>query len=497
MSHVTVASGRGTVVVWFRRDLRLDDHPALADAAASARRVLPLFVLDPAILEGRHASPARAWFLGRSLQALDAELRARGSALVVRTGRPDVVVPRVAAEVRAEAVLASREITPLGRRRDRAVAEALAEDGRTFHARSGLLLAEPDRLVSQSGDPYVVFTPFWRALGRHERRSPLDAPRELPPLPPGIGDAPLVLPAALAGSSPVADAPEPGEAAAHRRLGAWLREGIEGYAQDRDRLDLQGTSRLSQDLHFGLLSPLRVEAAAAATGGAGSEAFRRQVAWREFYHHLLYHRPEVARGALDPRFTAAFRAEADDPHAVASWREGRTGIPAVDAGMRQLAAMGWLHNRGRLVVASFLTRHLLVDHRVGEAHFMRHLIDGDVASNGGGWQWSAGVGTDAQPWFRIFNPVLQGRRFDPQGRWVRHWVPELERLPDEWVHAPWLMPPDAAEAAGFRPGADYPHPIVDLAEARARALDAFRRALGQHQGQAGRAGRAGQAGRAG
>jgi deoxyribodipyrimidine photo-lyase len=475
MAHVTSPSGSGTLVVWFRRDLRLDDHPALVEAASRGRRLLPLFVLDPALLEGRFASPARAWFLGRSLRALDAELRALGSALVVREGRPEDVVPRMASQVHAEAVLVTREVGPYGRARDRRVAAALAAEGRSLHARSGLLLAEPERLIGDRGSPYLVFTPFWRALARHPHRVPLDRPLSLPPLPAGMGEEPLVLPAALPGRSPVIDAPEPGEPAARQRLASWLSGGIAGYASGRDRLDTDGTSRLSQDLHLGLLSPIRVDAEAAATGTQGADAFRRQLAWREFYHHLLFHRPEVAHRPLDGRYSSVFRGEADDPEAVAAWREGRTGIPAVDAGMRQLAATGWLHNRARLVVASFLTRHLLMDHRVGEAHFMRHLLDGDVASNGGGWQWTAGVGTDAQPWFRIFNPVLQGQRFDPEGRWVRRWIPELGEVPAEWLHTPWLAPPGVAPP-GVRAGTDYPAPIVDLAVARARALEAFRRA---------------------
>ena len=263
--------------------------------------------------------------------------------------------------------------------------------------------------------------------------------------------------------------------AARRRLRAWVDSGVERYHERRNHLEGTGTSRLSQDLHLGLLSVTEVEAACDGPG-AGPEAYRRQLAWREFYHHLLWHRPELASAPFQPRFGSLFRSEPEDPEAVLAWREGRTGIPVVDAGMRQLAATGWLPNRARLIVASFLTRHLLIDYHVGEDHFMHHLVDGDLANDNGGWQWTAGVGTDAQPWFRIFNPVLQGQRFDPDGSYVRRWLPELATVADARIHDPWTMTPNEAQAAGVVVGADYPAPIVDLAEARSRALTAFRAA---------------------
>jgi deoxyribodipyrimidine photo-lyase len=269
--------------------------------------------------------------------------------------------------------------------------------------------------------------------------------------------------------------PEPGEAAAHRRLRDWVVGGLCDYGQQRDRLDGEPTSHLGADLHFGTLSPIQVESAALEIGESAAP-FVRQLAWREFYHHLLFHRRTAADPLAGERFRTVFRVEADDPEAVSAWRAGRTGIPSVDAAMRQLLATSWLSNRARLIVASFLTRHLLMDYRIGERHFLRHLIDGDVANNRGGWQWTAGVGVDPQPWFRIFNPVLQGRRFDPDGAWVRRWVPELTGLPDRHIHAPWDMPEADAAAAGVHLGETYPRPIVDLGEARARARAAFRAA---------------------
>ena len=451
----------GTTIVWFRRDLRIHDHPALVDAIANADRVVPLFVLDPGLLRGRWPSANRASYLLGSLHALDAQLRAIGGYLVVRSGDPSVVVPQVAVEVTADAVLVTREVGPYGRRRDRAVAAALATRGQTFHARRGLLLAEPESVRTAQGGHYTVFSPFWRALGALDRRQVLGAPEAMamPDLEPGRLPDPVPTTAQL---------PAPGEVAARERLDRWIGGGLDAYHERRDELSGAGTSHLGADLHLGTISVTEADTAAAARPGPGSDAWRRQLGWREFYHHLLAHRPELAMESFRPTLTSAFRSESDDPMAVSAWRDGRTGVPVVDAAMRQLLATGWISNRGRLVVASFLTRHLLIDHRVGEDHFMAHLVDGDLANDNGGWQWTAGVGTDAQPWFRIFDPIRQGARFDPDGRYVRRWIPELADVPDEHIHAPWLAP------GGPPPG--YPEPIVDLRWARERALAAFREA---------------------
>lgn len=449
-----------TAVVWFRRDLRLADHPALAEAVEHARAVVPLFVLDERLLTA--SAPARTWYLQGALHELDASLRGRGSGLLVRAGDPAVVVPAIAHEVGAEIVLASRDVTPLSHRRDAAVAAGLEADGRRLSLRGGLLLAEPETMLTSSGRPYQVFTPFWKALQRDGRRPPLPPPARVP-TPPNVvlgEDVPDPGPAPLPGL------PRPGEAAALERLHGWSSLGLGGYGAGRDVLSGTGSSHLGADLHFGTLSPRQVEASAMESG-LEATPFVRQLAWREFYHHLLFSEREGPSMPAKP-LLRAFRAESDDPDAVDAWYEGRTGIPVVDASMRQLSATGWMSNRARLVTASFLTRHLLMDYRVGERHFMRHLVDGDVANNRGGWRWTAGVGADAQPWFRIFNPVRQGQRFDPDGRWVRKWVPELEGVPDRFVHDPWNAP-DAPISYS---------PIVDLAEGRARALAAFRSATG-------------------
>jgi len=447
-----------TVVLWFRRDLRLHDHPALHEAVERARAVVPLFVLDERLLEP--AAPARAWFLRQTLRELDASLRARGSGLLVRRGDPGEVVPAVAREAGADVVLASRDVTPLSHRRDAAVSAALEEEGRHLALRSGLLLAEPETMLTAAERPYQVFTPFWKVLRRQPRREVLPAPAQV-----------TTPPTTLAGTAvpdteraPVPGLPRPGEAAAAERLREWVSHGLDTYGADRDVLAGTGSSHLGADLHLGTLSPLQVEDAAVASGQE-AEPFARQLGWRDFYHHLLFHRRHGPTVPDDP-LMRAFRVEADDPEAAAAWYEGRTGIPVVDASMRQLSATGWMSNRARMVTASFLTRHLLLDYRIGERWFMRHLVDGDVANNRGGWQWTAGVGADAQPWFRIFNPVRQGQRFDPDGTWVRQWVPELEGVPDRFVHDPWNAP---------EPPPDY-QPIVDLKAGRERALAAFRSA---------------------
>ncbi len=463
--------------MWFRRDLRVTDHPALNEAVEQARRVVPLFVLDDRLTVGVSSSAARAWFMAGSLAALDEALRERGSGLLVRAGRPEDVVPQVARETGADVVLVSRDVTPFSHRRDRAVAAALARDDRLLLARPGLLLVEPEAALTAAGRPYGVFTPFWRSVAAAPRRSLLPAPARVPTPPdlrPAGGRPTPGLPGT--GRPPLAELPAPGEPAARQRLLRWVSGALARYGAERDHLAGAGTSRLGQDLHFGLLSPLQVEEAALAAAGGSATPFVRQLAWREFYHHLLFHRRTARERTAESPIMAAFRPEAADPEAVAAWREGRTGIPVVDAAMRQLAATGWLSNRARLVVASFLTRHLLIDYRVGEAHFLRQLIDGDVANNVGGWQWTAGVGADPQPWFRIFNPQLQGERFDPDGAWVRRWVPELAGVPAGRVHAPWQMDRAAARRAGVVPGESYPEPIVDLAFGRERALAAFRAA---------------------
>jgi len=468
-------------VVWFRRDLRLHDHPALTEALRSGGHVAPLFVFDPALLGGRFACPNRAWFLLGAVRALAASLEALGSRLSVRVGRPADVVPAFARDVEARIVIVSRDYAPYGRSRDRAVAGALGAQGIAFRAKRGVLIHEPEELTGPGGGSPRVFTPFLRRWEQLELRSILPAPATVPAAGPWPASHELDA-SGLGIGAPTAERshlPEVGEIAARERLDAWLAgapdHGPAAYARTRNDLaDPAGTSRLSYDLRFGVLSPVEVATRALAVdgGGEGSRRFVSELAWRDFYAHVLWHEPRVAREPFLEQFRGIEPPGADD-EAVAAWRAGRTGYPIVDAAMRQLSAMGWMPNRARMIVASFLTKDLLTDWRVGEAHFMRHLLDGDPASNLGGWQWAASVGTDAQPYFRVFNPVTQGERFDPDGLYVRRWLPELAAVPAGRIHAPWTMTPGEQAVARCTIGTDYPHPIVDHADARRRALAWF------------------------
>ena len=490
-----------TAVLWFRRDLRLHDHPALANALAQADRVAPLFVLDPALIAGRWRSPNRTSFMLASLAELAASLEAAGSVLVVRVGRPEEVVPAFAQEVGARAVHVSRDYAPYGRARDERVAEALRQAGVPLHATRGNLIHEPEDLATRTGTPYRVFGPFHRAWSTLSVRTPLAAPTSIPTDPflaraepttvtaigrifpwlDALGERGVGAAEVESLASPTADpslVPDPGESAARLRLARWTRAAgdrpprVVDYQRGRDLLGTDGTSRLSQDLRWGLLSPVEVLTRVLPAGpGPGVHGFVAELAWRDFYAHVLWHDPGSARRATRRAYDLV--PWRDDEVGIAAWTGGRTGFPVVDAAMRQLAATGWMHNRARMIVASFLTKDLLVDWRVGEAWFMRHLLDGDPASNNGGWQWAASTGTDAQPYFRVFHPVAQGRRFDADGAYVRRWVPELGGVPLEYLHAPWTMPDVTQTAAGCRIGLDYPAPIVDHRDARRRAIEAY------------------------
>ena len=457
-------------VAWFRRDLRLHDHPALTAALAEADAVVPLFVLDDALLTGRWPAPNRVWFMRESVAALSGALAERGAALRILRGRPADVVPAFAREIGATDVFLTRDATPYGRARDRAVAERAEGLGVAVHAKRGLYVHEPDEVVSREGRPFAVYGAFRRAWEASPRRAVLAAPDRVPGPSGSGGLRPDPVPPVAAPTANPALIPAPGESAARERLARWLERDVEAYADARNRLDLDGTSRLSQDLRFGLLSPVEVVERAEGPGD-GRRVFVSEVAWREFYAHVLWHHPRVARESF--RTDLAGLPWRTDAAPWEAWRDGRTGYPVVDAAMRQLRASGFVHNRARMIAASFLVKDLLLDWRMGEAEFMRHLVDGDIASNNGGWQWTASTGTDPQPYFRVFNPVLQGRRFDPDGGYVRRWVPELRRVPAAMIHAPWLMSGTEQAAAGCRIGIDYPAPIVDHAGARERALAAY------------------------
>ena len=453
-----------TSVLWLRRDLRRRDHPALA-AASEEGPVLPLYVADPRTAA---TSPVR-W---KGLKGVLEELRGSyDGALVVRVGDPARVVPEVAREVRASAVHVTPDFTPGGVRADEQVAAALSgepADTKTTSTGRGPTIPlvatdsayaiAPGGVRTQVGTPYRVFTPFLRAWREHG----------WPPPQPDAAGVRFVrgvesqeLPA-----GPETDAVPnaAGEASALARWASFLDDGLERYGTERDRPDLDGTSRLSAALRWGSVHPRTLLADLARHRGAGAEKFVAELAWREFYADVLAHRPASGWADLNPLPGLRYDRE-DDPEVaprIEAWRQGRTGFPLVDAGMRQLLATGWMHNRVRMVVASFLVKDLHVWWPIGAAHFRTHLADYDLASNSQGWQWVAGTGTDAAPYFRVFNPVAQGLRFDPAGDYVRRWVPELRHLAGAWAHEPWRA------ADGYRCG--YARPIVDHADERAEAL---------------------------
>jgi deoxyribodipyrimidine photo-lyase len=467
------------VIWWVRQDLRLCDNAALSAALATGAPVLPVFVLDDDSAGAWAPGGASRWWLHGSLAALSAALAARGAPLVLRRGDSRKVIPALAEETGAQAVFAGRMYEPWARQRDRDVAALLSERGVRIEGFRTALLFEPWEIRTTTGGPYGVYTPFSRACFT------ASAPAQPTP-PPARIPAPASVPASdrledwqLRPSRPdwaggLREAWQPGEAGASARLEAFLASALHRYESLRNRPDLPGTSCLSPHLHWGEISPASVWHAAVASGaaqGASVEAFLRELLWREFSHHLLWHRPEMPEAPLKPAF-AAFPWR-NDPAALRAWQKGRTGYPIVDAGMRQLWHSGWMHNRVRMITASFLVKHLLIPWQEGAAWFWDTLVDADLAANSASWQWVAGCGADAAPYFRIFNPILQGAKFDPEGNYVRRWVPELARLPADLIHRPWEAQPLALAEAGVTLGRTYPWPIVEHAAARARALAAL------------------------
>ncbi|MFO0963307.1 MAG: deoxyribodipyrimidine photo-lyase [Phycisphaerales bacterium] len=478
-------------LLWYRQDLRVQDHPAL-HAAAERGPVLPVFCWHPAGEGAWAPGGASRWWLDRSLRALARSLAERGAALEVQAGDPAAALVALARASGARRVHASRRSEPAAVREQERVADALAEAGIELQLFDGHLLHPTDAVRTQGGMPYRVFTPFWRAcLARGEPGAPLPAPARLgtrageaAARAVAVADAAidaLGLRPTIPWDAGMQAAWQPGEAGAAALLERFVAGAMRGYAQERDFPATPGTSRLSPHLHFGELSPRQVWHAtgAGARGGAGAstaaragaDKFRSELGWREFAHHVLANIPRTAEEPLRTEFRRfPWRT---DPAALRAWQRGRTGYPLVDAGMRELWTTGIMHNRVRMVVASFLVKHLLLDWRHGAQWFWETLVDADLANNTLGWQWASGCGADAAPYFRIFNPVTQGEKFDPQGAYVKRWVPELAALPAACLHAPWEAPPLALAAAGVELGRTYPAPIVDHAAARARALAAL------------------------
>ena len=474
-----------TVLHWFRRDLRVADNTALSRAARDAERVVPVFVLDDYYAEdpdeGEHVGPARFRFLRESLEELAASLPRLGGRLVVRRGPAARALPELLRETGADAVYANVEIGPHAEERDRAAAAALEAAGARLRLLPDALLVEPDAIATAAGEPYTVFTPFSRKWLAAEKRNPEPEPASLDtPQLPGI---PLAAVRSWRSLERDPLAPPGGESAARNLVRTFFGAKAARYAEDRERPAVTGTSRLSPHLHFGTISPRTVRAAAEEAwagederGRASVERFVLELAWREFFHHVLFHFPRVARESFRQELDAL--AWKDDERALAAWKAGRTGYPLVDAAMRELSGTHWMHNRARMVAASFLTKDLHVHWRHGERWFAHELADADLANNNGGWQWAAGSGTDAAPYFRIFSPVRQSQRFDPDGAYIRRHVPELASVPVERIHEPWTMTSAEQARAGCRIGVDYPSPIVDHDAERRVALAMWKAASG-------------------
>jgi deoxyribodipyrimidine photo-lyase len=464
------------IVVWFCNELRLSDHPALTEAAETGAPILPLYILDDETPGRLRMGGASRWWLHGSLAALDKELKRHGGRLLVRKGNPADVLSALLAETGASAVHATRAYEPWEKELKKAIAAACKARGGELRIFSGRLLFEPEAIK-----PYRVFTPFWKAcLAADLPRAPLPAPKRM-----SFAEAKSVsledlslLPTRPDWAGGLRETWQPGEAQAQVRLGNFIDRHLANYAEDRSRLDIDATSRLSPHLHFGEISPNQAwhaVAHATAREGAsvdpGAVAYLRELCWREFSYHLLHRFPNMPSEPLRPEF-ADFPWR-DDQAARAAWQSGETGYPVVDAAMRELWHTGFMPNRARMIVASFLVKHLLIPWQAGADWFLDTLVDADLANNSASWQWVSGCGTDAAPYFRIFNPVLQGAKFDPDGDYVRRWIPELSRLPAADIHAPWEAPPLALAKAGVELGKTYPRPVVDHAKARAGALAAF------------------------
>ena len=471
-----------TSIFWFRNDLRLADNPGLNDALSAADHTALVYVLDDAAAGDWAPGGASRWWLHYSLQSLGKAIAARGGKLLLRRGDSRKIIPKLAADLKASEVHAARAFEPWAKAQQHAIDAALGSAKIAFHLHSSSHLFEPERIKTKTGGIYGVYTPFSRACFE---QSPGDttkaAPARLSAAEHGASDKLddwELLPTRPDWAGGLRAAWEPGEAGAAKRLGRFLKHAIAGYKAGRDIPAEDATSGLSPHLHFGEISPVKLWHAASGTKEAktGVETFLRELIWREFAAYLLWHHPEMPEQPLRREF--ANFPWAKDKKSLVAWQRGQTGVPIVDAGMRQLWQTGWMHNRMRMVCASFLIKHLLIPWQQGEAWFWDTLVDADLPANSLNWQWVAGCGPDAAPYFRIFNPVLQGHKFDPEGAYVRRFVPELADLPDKYIHAPWEADAKVLAAANLTLGKTYPHPIIGLAEGRERALSAYKEITG-------------------
>ncbi len=474
-------------IVWFRKDLRLSDNPALHAAVARAEPVLCLFVLDDAVDGALPVGGAAKWWLHHSLTHLSRALEEIGGRLILRSGPASKIVPDLAQETGAGAVYWNRCYEPDAIARDKALKTDLNSAGVDACSFNGSLLYEPWEVKTKAGGAFGVFTPFWkaeRALG--DPPAPVAAPKSLGTFAGDWGGESLsdwnLLPTRPNWAKAFSDHWQPGEEGARVRLGEFLDDVVATYSDTRNSPAVDGTSRLSPHLAFGELSPREVwhlsleEARRSPSKESGIWSFLREIGWRDFNHNLLFNNPDIPAENYNRKFDA-FPWQKDND-AFDAWCRGRTGYPMVDAGMRELWQTGFMHNRVRMVAASFLIKHLLIDWRAGEAWFRDTLLDADLANNTTNWQWVAGSGADAAPFFRIFNPIGQGEKFDPDGRYVRRWVPEIADLPDKYLMKPWEAPEDMRREAGIELGETYPRPLVDHAKARARALEAYEEVKG-------------------
>lgn len=476
-----VSKHHKTSLYWFRRAVRLDDNYGLTAVVAHSENVIPVFVLDPAILTQGTTGPARTRFLFDALRDVDQSLRKIGGRLIVRYGKPEEELARLVQETGATGLYFGREVEPYGQERDKRVTHKMKDLGVTVETFADHLLTEPGDVMTKVGTPYSVFTPYKRVWLEQPIDKPVAAPKHLktpedlhsealPELPKLVG---------VAGELDQEPLVQGSEAEGRKWLDKFLDRCLRDYDAERDFPSHEGTSRLSAYLRSGVLSVRRVFAdvqkvrAATPTGKrTGADTFLSELAWRDFYYQILFHYPHVAGHAFKPAYDGLQWENRDE--FFDAWCQGKTGYPFIDAAQRQMNRQAWMHNRARMATASFLCKDLLCDWKRGQDYFMQKLIDGDLAPNNGGWQWAAGTGTDAQPFFRIFNPVSQGEKFDPDGTYVKTWCPELSKVPAKYIHSPWKLSVAEQEYAGCVLGRDYPHPIVDHKTQREKALNLYR-----------------------
>ena len=468
------------VVLWIRHDLRLTDHPAFHAAAQLNLPIYPVFIWSPDEEGDWSPGSAHKWWLHYALEAFQAALKKQGLPLILRKGASLEEIQQLCEETGADTVYWNARYEPSGQQVDADVLHELSESGITVKTFESQLLHNPDAIKTGSGNHYQVFTPFWKKLQEEMQvESPLPVPdisdQHIPESPlSSLSVAALNLLPSIDWAAGLRETWKPGEAQAKKRLELFIDQSLKSYPEQRDYPYDDGTSLMSPYLHHGEISPRTIWHFVREKGASHQDAatsYLREIAWREFSYHLIHHFPETPIKNLKSKFDA-FPWSSDEA-ALEKWQKGKTGYPIVDAGMRQLWHTGWMHNRVRMIVASFLTKHLLLPWQEGARWFWDTLVDGNLANNTMGWQWSAGSGADAQPFFRIFNPITQGERYDPEGAYVRRWIPELEAVPDKYIHKPWAMPEEVLRQSGVKLGETYPSPIVEHKEARKRALDAF------------------------